>query len=133
MKAQQCDLQMAAKQMEQKLKSRVSKDRDVSQEEMQSLLCKLKTLVPYMPRHKKLSKLEIIQYVIDYIMDLQIALETHPAVPKPTVTTTTPIDSTAKIASKKTPLGLNTQGINASCELKPYEITVLDVIAPNVV
>jgi hypothetical protein len=27
-----------------------------------------------------LSKLEVIQYVIDYICDLQSALETHPAV-----------------------------------------------------
>ena len=44
-------------------------------EEMQELLCKLKDLVPYMPRHKKLSKLEIIQHVIDYIFDLQQALD----------------------------------------------------------
>lgn len=47
-------------------------------EEMQELLCKLKDLVPYMPRNKKLSKLEIIQYVIDYIFDLQQALDNHP-------------------------------------------------------
>ncbi|XP_002414917.3 DNA-binding protein inhibitor ID-4 [Ixodes scapularis] len=55
------------------------KDRDLNHEEMQSLLAKLKELVPNMPRNKKLSKLEIIQNVIDYILDLQIALETHPA------------------------------------------------------
>lgn len=55
------------------------KERDLNHEEMQSLLAKLKELVPNMPRNKKLSKLEIIQNVIDYILDLQIALETHPA------------------------------------------------------
>jgi len=47
-------------------------------DEMQSLLAKLKELVPNIPRNKKLSKLEIIQYVIDYIFDLQFALESHP-------------------------------------------------------
>jgi len=51
----------------------------VSQEEMHTLLAKLKELVPNMPRNKKLSKLEIIQYVIDYIFDLQVALESHPS------------------------------------------------------
>ncbi|KAH6922762.1 hypothetical protein HPB50_018806 [Hyalomma asiaticum] len=55
------------------------KERDLNHEEMQSLLAKLKELVPNMPRNKKLTKLEVIQYVIDYILDLQIALETHPA------------------------------------------------------
>lgn len=47
-------------------------------EEMHELLGKLKDLVPYMPRNKKLTKLEIIQYVIDYIFDLQQALDNHP-------------------------------------------------------
>ena len=46
-------------------------------EEMQELLCKLRELVPYMPRNKKLSKLEIIQNVIDYIFDLQQALDNN--------------------------------------------------------
>jgi len=48
-------------------------------DEMQELLTKLKELVPNMPKNKKLSKLEIIQYVIDYIYDLQTALESLPA------------------------------------------------------
>lgn len=54
------------------------RERDLNHEEVQSLLAKLKELVPNMPRNKKLSKLEIIQNVIDYILDLQIALETDP-------------------------------------------------------
>ncbi|KAI1295418.1 Protein extra-macrochaetae [Halotydeus destructor] len=48
------------------------------QEEMQELLLKLQDLVPNMPKNKKMSKLEIIQSVIDYIFDLQTALESHP-------------------------------------------------------
>jgi len=47
-------------------------------EEIQLLLSRLSELVPNVPRNKKLSKLEIIQYVIDYIYDLQLALESHP-------------------------------------------------------
>jgi hypothetical protein len=47
-------------------------------EEMQMYLNKLKELVPFIPRDKKISKLEIIENVIDYICDLQLALEVHP-------------------------------------------------------
>ncbi|XP_017780362.1 PREDICTED: protein extra-macrochaetae [Nicrophorus vespilloides] len=60
---------------------RVSRQRkDIENEEIQMYLSKLKDLVPFMPKNRKLSKLEVIQYVIDYICDLQSALETHPAV-----------------------------------------------------
>lgn len=60
---------------------RVCKQRkDVENEEIQMYLSKLKDLVPFMPKNRKLSKLEVIQYVIDYICDLQSALEMHPAV-----------------------------------------------------
>ncbi|GBM82701.1 hypothetical protein AVEN_55693-1 [Araneus ventricosus] len=128
MKAQ-CDLQMATKQMDQKmLKGRVNKDRDVTSEEMQSLLCKLKTLVPNMPRHKKLSKLEIIQYVIDYIMDLQIALETHPAATRPNNAVL------SAIAPNRQPLGVLSPAINtcAAQEVTQSEkIPIVDVISAN--
>lgn len=48
--------------------------------EIQMYLSKLKDLVPFMPKNRKLSKLEVILNVIDYICDLQTALESHPAV-----------------------------------------------------
>lgn len=54
------------------------RQREMDREEMQSLLAKLKQLVPGIPKHRRLSKLEIIQHVIDYIFDLQTALESHP-------------------------------------------------------
>ena len=52
--------------------------RQLDRQEMQSLLAKLKQLVPGIPKHRHCSKLEIIQHVIDYIFDLQTALEQHP-------------------------------------------------------
>lgn len=61
-------------------KGRISRHRDGENAEMQMYLSKLKDLVPGMPKNRKLSKLEVIQNVIDYICDLQSELETHPAV-----------------------------------------------------
>ncbi|KAJ1529135.1 hypothetical protein ONE63_005945 [Megalurothrips usitatus] len=52
--------------------------RDVENEEVQMYLSKLKELVPFMPKNKRLTKLEVIQHVIDYICDLQSALDSHP-------------------------------------------------------
>lgn len=59
---------------------RVSRHRDGENAEIQMYLSKLKDLVPFMPKNRKLSKLEVIQHVIQYICDLQTALDTHPAV-----------------------------------------------------
>jgi len=83
-------------------------DSGTTQEEMQSLLAKLKDLVPNMPRNKKLSKLEIIQYVIDYIFDLQLALEAHPSTTSPiTKAHNTCLNSSpSSSSSNRQPLGL---------------------------
>jgi len=81
----------------------------VSQEEMQSLLAKLKELVPNMPRNKKLSKLEIIQHVIDYIFDLQHALESHPSQTSQTLISNKHSNSQntcSSISPSRQPLGL---------------------------
>uniref|UniRef100_A0A8C4R3D4 DNA-binding protein inhibitor ID-4 n=1 Tax=Eptatretus burgeri TaxID=7764 RepID=A0A8C4R3D4_EPTBU len=45
---------------------------------MRSCYTRLRSLVPSIPPHKKLSQVEILQHVIDYILDLQTALESHP-------------------------------------------------------
>lgn len=118
-----CDL-MAAKQVGSKiLKGRTTKDRDVTHEEMQSLLCKLKNLVPNMPRNKKLTKLEIIQYVIDYILDLQIALETHPAATRPTSAVL------SAISPNRQPLGVLSPGINTCAAQEVTQIEKVPIIA----
>lgn len=58
---------------------RVQRHRDGENAEIQMYLSKLQDLVPFMPKNRKISKLEVIQHVIDYICDLQSALESHPA------------------------------------------------------
>ena len=47
--------------------------------EMQECFHKLKDLVPSIPQKGKLSKTQLLQHVIDYILDLEIALD-HTAV-----------------------------------------------------
>jgi DNA-binding protein inhibitor ID len=59
---------------------RVHRHRDGENAEIQMYISKLKDLVPFMPKNRKLSKLEVIQNVIDYICDLQSALESNPDV-----------------------------------------------------
>ncbi|KAG4070199.1 hypothetical protein HA402_003889 [Bradysia odoriphaga] len=54
---------------------RISRQRVGENAEIQMYLSKLKDLVPYMPKNKKLSKLEVIENVIDYICELQSALQ----------------------------------------------------------
>ncbi|CAO2595960.1 DNA-binding protein inhibitor ID-4 [Lemmus lemmus] len=49
---------------------------------MNDCYSRLRRLVPTIPPNKKVSKVEILQHVIDYILDLQLALETHPALPQ---------------------------------------------------
>ncbi|KMQ97593.1 protein extra-macrochaetae [Lasius niger] len=63
--------------------------RDLEAEEVAAYLTKLRSLVPDMPRKRKLSKLEVIQRVIEYICDLQTALEETNAVTHQDTTTTT--------------------------------------------
>lgn len=101
---------------------RVSKKKDIENEEIQMYLSKLKDLVPFMPKNRKLSKLEVIQYVIDYICDLQSALETHPAVSS--------FDAAAALGQKKSQEAVSPRqplGLRASPNriLSPCEAPVL--------
>uniref|UniRef100_A0A3Q2YHD0 DNA-binding protein inhibitor ID-4 n=1 Tax=Hippocampus comes TaxID=109280 RepID=A0A3Q2YHD0_HIPCM len=57
-------------------------DRHCLQYDMNDCYSRLKRLVPTIPQDKKVSKVEILQHVIDYILDLQLALETHPSLHK---------------------------------------------------
>uniref|UniRef100_A0A182NHD3 BHLH domain-containing protein n=1 Tax=Anopheles dirus TaxID=7168 RepID=A0A182NHD3_9DIPT len=59
---------------------RVQRHRDGENDEIKLYLSKLRELVPFMPKNRKLTKLEVIQNVIDYICELQNALDSHPAV-----------------------------------------------------
>ncbi|KAK3571248.1 hypothetical protein QTP86_005965 [Hemibagrus guttatus] len=45
------------------------------QHDMNDCYSRLKRLVPTIPQHRRVSRVEILQHVIDYILDLQLALE----------------------------------------------------------
>uniref|UniRef100_A0A8C1RCY0 DNA-binding protein inhibitor ID-4 n=1 Tax=Cyprinus carpio TaxID=7962 RepID=A0A8C1RCY0_CYPCA len=78
------------------------------QYDMNDCYSRLKRLVPTIPQDKKVSKVEILQHVIDYILDLQLALETHPSLLK----------QTSPPASTRTPLTqINTEQNKCTCFL----------------
>lgn len=58
---------------------------------MRHYLDKLREIVPHIPKNRKVTRLELIQHVIDYICDLQHALEDHPGLKdEPTARLLTP-------------------------------------------
>uniref|UniRef100_A0A1B6MJK1 BHLH domain-containing protein n=1 Tax=Graphocephala atropunctata TaxID=36148 RepID=A0A1B6MJK1_9HEMI len=67
-----------------------------------------------MPKNRRLSKLEVIQYVIDYICELQYALDTHPTVNSAVVQASaaalmrqaSPVQGAAPQTSPRQPLGV---------------------------
>ncbi|XP_017266052.1 DNA-binding protein inhibitor ID-2a [Kryptolebias marmoratus] len=81
---------------------------------MNDCYSKLKELVPSIPQNKSVSKMEILQHVIDYILDLQIALDSsvaltslhHPARPgqqTPSRTPLTTLNTDISILSLQSP------------------------------
>jgi len=54
---------------------RVSKPKTELDAEMSACFSKLKDLVPTVPQNKRVSKTQLLQHVIDYILDLEIALD----------------------------------------------------------
>uniref|UniRef100_A0A3Q3X153 DNA-binding protein inhibitor ID-4 n=1 Tax=Mola mola TaxID=94237 RepID=A0A3Q3X153_MOLML len=80
---------------------------------MNDCYSKLKELVPSIPQNKSVSKMEILQHVIDYILDLQIALDSsvalsslhHPARPgqAPSRTPLTTLNTDISILSLQSP------------------------------
>ncbi|ELT87508.1 hypothetical protein CAPTEDRAFT_179064 [Capitella teleta] len=58
---------------------RISKRYPENQEaEMQACFLKLQDLVPSLPQEKKVSKVQLLQHVIDYILDLEGTLDSNP-------------------------------------------------------
>lgn len=79
---------------------RIARQRNGENAEIQMYLSKLKDLVPYMPKNKKLSKLEVIENVIDYICDLESTLR------KTVNSSTFDLDSSGVSLVSRQPLGV---------------------------
>ncbi|XP_053570764.1 DNA-binding protein inhibitor ID-4 [Bombina bombina] len=76
------------------------------QYDMNDCYSRLKRLVPTIPPNKKVSKVEILQHVIDYILDLQLALDTHPVLLRQQPPARTPLtdlnaDPAASVVNKQ--------------------------------
>uniref|UniRef100_A0A8C3QT92 DNA-binding protein inhibitor ID-4 n=1 Tax=Cyanoderma ruficeps TaxID=181631 RepID=A0A8C3QT92_9PASS len=56
--------------------------------DMKGCYSRLRALVPTLPRHRRVSKVELLQHVIDYIWDLQLELQCGP--PRPAAAGDTP-------------------------------------------
>lgn len=114
--------------------------RDVENEEVQMYLSKLKELVPFMPKNKRLTKLEVIQHVIDYICDLQCALEAHPNA-ETLITTALPtvpaVSARSHSGQPRQPLGVlgvpNTIVPGSTCAVQEQSAITVSFLASGVV
>lgn len=79
--------------------------KETNDAEMQTCFLKLKELVPTIPQNRRLSKVALLQHVIDYILDLETTLEFHPA-----VINTTPQPKTQSTVERK-PLAEHNQAL----------------------
>ena len=68
--------------------------------EIQDYFAKLRDLVPTVPNNKRLSKVQLLQHVIDYIMDLEVTLDFH----SPTTTTNSSVLNNCSQTSERKPL-----------------------------
>ena len=98
--------------------------RDLEAEEVAAYLTKLRSLVPDMPRKRKLSKLEVIQRVIEYICDLQTALEETNAAHQDAKTMTT--ESTTQSSSRQPLLNTITSAATTTTTTSVVTATVAD-------
>lgn len=85
--------------------------------DMNDCYSRLRKLVPTIPPNKRVSKVEILQHVIDYILDLQLALETHPALLRQQQQQH---PAGCPAATPRTPLtALNTDPVRGACHAGP--------------
>lgn len=80
---------------------------DLEDEKIQKYLSKLKDLVPLIPKDKRISRLEVIHHVIDYICDLEDMLENHRSVNADAVhSAAAAVMLSSSVAAVRQPLGI---------------------------
>lgn len=80
---------------------------DLEDEKIQKYLAKLKDLVPLIPKDKRISRLEVIHHVIDYICDLEDMLENHRSVNADAVhSAAAAVMLSSSVAAVRQPLGI---------------------------
>jgi len=85
-----------------------TKHKEEENEEIKAYLTKLQELVPFMPKNRKLSKLEVIQYVIDYIRDLRQTLGLPPQSNRLGLDLMDPMDMISAVTAANTTASSNT-------------------------
>jgi hypothetical protein len=89
--------------------------------EMQACFSKLKELVPSVPQDRRLSKTQLLQHVIDYILDLETALDFNPAV------LTGPLPSVNRAPLSEKPEPNTIQTITQVCTVSFHNVNDIDL------
>lgn len=84
---------------------------------MQACFHKLKQLVPTVPHDRKLSKVALLQHVIDYILDLEVTLDFKPSEESAKLLRTA-LEQTAAAAVARKPLSESSSRINMTHSLQ---------------
>lgn len=112
---------------------RISKSRpENSEAEMQACFLKLKDLVPTVPQDKKVSKVQLLQHVIDYILDLEVTLDFQPSLALDLLTATQGSPNTA--TTERRPLAestvINTTSIHSQTRPVSEDFHMKDESSP---
>ena len=84
---------------------------------MQACFHKLKQLVPTVPHDRKVSKVALLQHVIDYILDLEVTLDFKPSEESAKLLRTA-LEQSAAAATTRKPLSESSSRINTTHSLQ---------------
>lgn len=105
--------------------------------DMRDCYSRLKELVPSLPQDRSVSNMEILQHVIDYILDLQIALDSSPPPPPPPVPPAAPqkdprsTGPTCADTSSRSPVSTSGWMHITATRFAPFIVFFCSLIVPN--
>ena len=95
----------------------------VGDTEMQACFHKLKQLVPTVPHDRKVSKVALLQHVIDYILDLEVTLDFKPSEESAKFLKAA-LEQTAAAVTTRIPLAESSSRINTTHSLQVRRVHV---------